>query len=113
MVGSEETHQRYQKQARIKLRRAIRLHEGVALCVEARFADLRVDRVTQLPPMLDRTVEPEILDRFHRPVERYPSHHLGMGEVPLRPAYFPDAFIGLLPIRFEEAQQGQFDLPGL
>jgi hypothetical protein len=46
-----------QQEARVELRRAVRLRERAELLVEALLADLSVDPLTQVAPVLDAAVE--------------------------------------------------------
>jgi hypothetical protein len=70
-----------------------------------------VNRIAHLPPTLDRAVKPEGLHILDRPIESHPGHHLGVGELAARPAYFPDTFIRLLPVRLQELEQRHLYFP--
>src|SRR5439155_5270064 len=74
--------------------------------VKALAADLIVNSLPQLPPALDWSLETESGRRLDSPVERHPSHHAGMSEGPTRATHFPDAFVRLVPGRFEKTEQG-------
>src|SRR4029077_13227775 len=54
----------------------------------------------------------ELLDRFHRAVDRDPRHHLRMGEMAPRPAHFPEALVGLAPDLFQVLEQRALHVPG-
>ena len=104
IVGREETDEWDHQQTRIQSLRAVELGEGVELDIEALLADLPVDLGAGRAPPVGRAVPAEALDGLNAAVERDPSHHLRVCEVPARAAYFPDAFVGLLPGVFEIAE---------
>src|SRR6185312_7591081 len=96
-----ETHQRYEQQACIQGFRAIGLHEAAELGIVGLGAYVGVDGVGNLAPMRGRPLVAELLNKFHGAVESDPDHDLGMGEMLARPAYFPQAFVGLAPDALE------------
>ena len=111
IVGRQEAHLRNQEQAGVQMRRAVRLHERVASRVEARaqtcaWIASRTFRQRSTGPSSPK--RSAVLDRA---VERHPRHHLGVSEVAPRPAHLPDALVGLLPVRFQEFEQGPLDPP--
>src|SRR5438067_1348893 len=105
IVGWQEPDLRDQEQAGIEIRRAVRLHERVALRIVALGADLRVNRIARLLPTLDRAIETEGFGVLDRPIECHPGHHLRIGEMAPRTADFPNAFIGVAPARLQEMEQ--------
>ena len=113
VVRRQEADQGHHQQAGVELLRAVRLDEGPDLGVEPLAADLLVDLVADRPPAIDRAVEPVLLDRLDRPVERHPGHHLGVGEVPPRPADLPDPLVGLTPDRLEQPEQRPLHAPAV
>src|SRR4029077_909451 len=46
-----------------------------------------------------------LLDHRDRTIERDPTQHLRMREVPAPAAHFPDALVGLAPARLEDIEQ--------
>ena len=106
VVGGQEADERDHQQAGVESLRAVGLHEGVALGVEAAARRPRAWISSRIARQrVDGPVEPEPLDRLDRAVERDPGHHLRVGEVPARAAHLPDALVGLVPGRLEELEQ--------
>ena len=97
VVGGEETDERDHQQTRVQSLRAVELGEGIELDVETLLADLPMDLGADRAPPFDGPLLSEALDSLDAAVESDPSHHLRVREVPPRAAYFPDAFVGLLP----------------
>src|SRR4029077_7877626 len=62
-------------------------------------------------PTLNWPVHMKVLYCLDRPVQGDPGHDLGVGEVPARTAYLPDALVRALPRRLDEGDQGLFEAP--
>ena len=107
----QEPDERDQERRRVELVGAVRLHERVALRVERLAADLVVDRLPDLAPLVDRPREVEALDRVDGAVERDPGEHLRVREVAARAAHFPDPFVGPIPGALEEVHQVSLQRP--
>ena len=56
-------------------------------------------------------MQSKLFDTLDGAIHRDPRHHLRMGELPSRAADFPDAFVRLLPIGFEEVQERALEAP--
>ena len=98
VIGRQEADRCEHEQARVEQLRAVVLGERVELRVEALLADLRVDFVAQLPPMVHRSLRQDaVLRQRDGAVEGHPGHDLRMGEVPPRAADLPDPVVGLAP----------------
>src|SRR6185503_6823550 len=82
------------------------------LRIKAVRAYLRMNRRPHFSPAIDRSVEPEFLDRSNRAIERDPRHHLRMGEVARAAPHFPDPLVGLPPDGFEMQEEAAFQSPG-
>ena len=111
ILGGEEAHERDHEQARVELGGAVGLHERVAGGIEAAPADILVDPLPERAPAIGRLGGGGRLGHPHHPVGRHPGHHLGVGEVPARPAHLPDALVGLGPDGFEMAHEGPDHAP--
>ncbi len=110
--GRKEAEKRDHQQACIESVRSVVLGERPDLRVVALLEDLGVDRITHLSPLVDGSLEPELLDRADRPVDSHPGHDLRMGEVPARATHLPDAVVGLLPARLQEIHERDLQVPG-
>jgi len=113
IVGRQETHDRHQQQARIKLAPAEALREGVAAGVESLLADGRVHAVPNLSPALQRSLQVETLRITHRAIKGDPRHDLRMGEMAAPTPYFPDSIVRLLPNPLQILDQLLLLRPGL
>src|SRR5579859_4835775 len=100
-----------QQQGGVELAATVILHERVALRVKPVGADIVVDLLPDGAPMVDRPVEPELLDALDRAVEGDPGHGLGMDEMARFAANLPDAFVRRAPNLFEEADQNFLERP--
>ena len=113
VLGRQEADQRQHQERAVERLAAVVLHEAVQPRVEPLAADLGVDPVGDRPPAVGRAGQPEAGHRLRRPVERHPGHHLGVGEVPPRPAHLPDAVVGLGPGLLHELDQLDLQPPGV
>ena len=105
VVGGQEPDGRHQQHARVQLVGAVGLRERLLAVVPGLAQHLRVDLVAEAPPALDRPVAPELVVEPHRPIERHPCHHLGVGEVAVGAAHLPDAGVLLPPAVLQPPQQ--------
>ncbi len=64
-----------------------------------------MDLGSQRRPAVQRAGQPPLGDALDGPVHRDPGHHLGVDEVPARPADLPDALVGLAPPGLQELHQ--------
>ena len=74
-------------------------------------ADVGVDPVTDLFPLVEWALHAELRDRLDRPVERHPRHDLGIGELFRAATDLPDAFVRFVPYGFEMIEQRALDGP--
>ncbi len=88
------------------------LGERAALLVVALGAHLVVDLARDLAPVVTRARH-ALRGRAPGAVEGDPRHHLGVHEVPPRPAHLPDALVGLVPVLLQEAEQRPLQRPGV
>src|SRR5580698_9770082 len=112
IVRRQEADDGNEQQARVQRRVAERLDEGVFAHIIPVRADLCMDRSAGLAPALERSLEPEFLDRAHRAIECNPRHHLRMREMAPSASHFPDALVRLSPDGLEVQQEGAFQRPG-
>ncbi len=85
----------------------------LAFGVVAVGQDVGTDRVAQRRAIWATGRDRSVLgDPADRTVDRHPGHHLGVHEMPPRPANFPDALVGLRPARLEEVHQLALQRPG-
>src|SRR5581483_8982938 len=89
ILGRQKTDQRNHQQAGIWLRRAVILHEGILVAVEALFAYLVVDGIAERTPAINGAFDVEFFDGLDGAVEGYPGHDLGMCEMAARSTHLP------------------------
>src|SRR4029079_3183990 len=91
IVGWEEASGWQQQQTAVKPFGAVRLHEAPQLRIISFFAYVSMDLLSNLPPMLHRSIQAELRCNLGTAVKSDPCHHLAEGEMPGRPAAPPDA----------------------
>src|SRR5262245_31210680 len=111
VVRWKEAHCRQQQQTGVEFLRAIRLHEGAKLLIEAVFADLVRNDLAQPAPMVHRTIQSELFDVADRAIEGHPAHHLRVGEVSRVATNFPETVIRLLPHALEMREHRTLEIP--
>ncbi|CAH0291805.1 hypothetical protein SRABI26_04254 [Arthrobacter sp. Bi26] len=113
IIRREEPHPGQQQETGVQLGPPVGLHECVAFGVEPVGHDLGVDSVTQLFPAVGRAGQAEVPDPLDHAVRRHPCHHLGVREVALRAAHFPQPVIRPAPGCLEVFHEGHLDVPGV
>ena len=89
VVGGQEAEERNEQRARVYRLRIVGLNETLLRVRPAALQHVFAYRVALLPPVLHVAREPVLLRESDGAVERDPAHHLGVDEVPLRPAHLP------------------------
>ena len=97
VVGGKEPDQRQHQVGGVQVVGAEGLREGVDPVAPAFAQDGLTDLVLRPRPGLDAVRGPETLGQGCRPLERHPTHQLGVDEVAGLAPYLPDAVIPLLP----------------
>src|SRR5262245_16156344 len=111
VVWRQEADEWNKQRAGVEVARSVTLHESSELAVVALLADLRVDRIAQLAPALDGTLDLKAFDALDGAVERHPGHDLGVRELPPTAANLPKSLVGLLPNRFQMFDQLVLQVP--
>ena len=105
-VGGRNPTSGHQQDARVELVGAVVLRVRAASPRSSRAPAPRPrSRRAERAPALDRALAPEFLVGADGAVERDPCHHLGVGEVPVRPAHLPDAGVFAAPAVLEPLEQ--------
>ena len=97
--GGEKKHQRHHEVGGIERRAAVMLDKGPQVAIPPLHHDLFINRVPNLEPPLPVGGERPLVGQPEAPVDRYPTHELGVHEVLPASADFPNAFILALPMR--------------
>src|SRR5580704_5349028 len=95
----EKPDERDQQQAGIEPLGAVGLHKTVKIAIETALADLGMNFVGDLPPLLFRFVESSRRHFPRRAIERDPSHHLRVDKVLPPATHFPKTVVWLPPSR--------------
>src|ERR1019366_4529859 len=99
------------QKTRVKLLSAIALRERALLRIESIGANIVVNALAQLPPVIERPDKAELLDAFDSAIKRNPDHDFRISEMPPRPAHLPDAVVGQFPDFFEVLQKFNLQHP--
>ena len=75
--------------------------------------DLAPDLLAQRAPARERGGKPELLGVAEGAVDGDPGHHFRADEVAARAAYLPEAFVGQVPVRLDEVDEGAGERPHL
>ena len=101
----------HQQDARVQVVGSVRLRERLLPVAPRLRQHIVGDRLTELPPSVDGTVQPELVMGTNGAIEGHPRHHLRVGEVPERPSDLPDAGVLLTPAVLEPSEQLQHQRP--
>src|SRR5262249_32813108 len=108
----QEADDGHQQQTRIELAASEALRKGVAVAVESKLANRRVDVVANLSPTFQRCIQFETLGITYRAIQSNPCHDLGKGKVATTASHFPNSIVRLLPDLFQMLDQRPLLWPG-
>jgi hypothetical protein len=87
------------------------LNEGVALPVEAVLADVGMDGLAALAPVIGWPLKAEMFGGLYGAVEGDPAHHARMGEGACRASDLPYSPVGFPPYGFEMGEDRFLEPP--
>src|SRR5690348_11974603 len=101
VLGRKKPDERKKKKAGVNFVRAIRLSEVTKTGIKAKAADVFVDFAANRPPLVEWSVDLQVLRAAYGTIERDPGHDFGVGEMAFAPADLPDSVVGLPPNALE------------